>query len=39
MANKAGSMKYFKLKEDLKNDILSGIYKPGDKMPSDLLSA
>lgn len=35
MANKAGSMKYFKLKEDLKNDILSGIYKPGDRMPSE----
>ena len=28
-------MKYYMLKESLKNDILSGIFKPGDKMPSE----
>lgn len=35
MGKETGEMKYYVLKESLKNDILSGIYQPGDKMPSE----
>lgn len=35
MGKKSGEMKYYVLKESLKNDILSGIYQPGDKIPSE----
>ena len=35
MGKVSGEMKYFTLKESLKNDILSGVYQPGDKMPSE----
>ena len=32
MGKNKGEMKYHTLKESLKNDILSGVYQPGDKM-------
>lgn len=35
MGKNKGEMKYHALKETLKNDILSGIYQPGDKIPSE----
>ena len=35
MGKNKGEMKYHTLKESLKNDILSGVYQPGDKMPSE----
>ena len=35
MGKNKGEMKYHTLKELLKNDILSGVYQPGDKMPSE----
>lgn len=35
MDKSRGEMKYHALKEILKNDILAGIYQPGDKMPSE----
>lgn len=35
MGKQSGEMKYFSLKEKLKEDILSGFYQPGDKMPSE----
>lgn len=35
MGKNKGEMKYHALKESLKNDILSGVYQPGDKMPSE----
>ena len=35
MGKNKGEMKYHTLKESLKNDILSGGYQPGDKMPSE----
>ncbi|WP_216696643.1 GntR family transcriptional regulator [Anaerostipes faecalis] len=31
----SGEMKYYSIKESLKNDILSGVYQPGEKMPSE----
>lgn len=35
MGKNKGEMKYHTLKETLKDDILSGVYQPGDKMPSE----
>ena len=37
MGKNKGEKKYHTLKELLKNDILSGVYQPGDKMPSEKL--
>lgn len=33
--NESGKTKYFTLVEELKRDILAGMYQPGDKMPSE----
>lgn len=35
MADNKGKAKYFVLMEKLKNDILTGVIKPGDKLPSE----
>lgn len=35
MGKNKGEMKYHTLKEKLKNEILSGVYQPGDKIPSE----
>lgn len=35
MGKSTGEMKYITLKETLKNDILAGVYRPGDKIPSE----